>query len=225
MPKRKYDTQQQAELDLLAAIHEEKVMGRAVIRRRIEAELRDALNDLELKESAQANKCMALKVTKTDIGRAVGTANFDSINAMLARTSLDVAPERFIDEVTRFTFSRSEDGHDNIIVKVNMAGQDWDDYVKSITHTFRFGKDLSDMHEGEYMVSKGTAAVIGVVQSPLAGRDNTTAGKADNPVTMWVRFGPGAAELKTAYLAWRDATDPIGLAADAEPQEEEWDAA
>lgn len=90
MAGRKYTPQQRAELDLLAAVHMEKVKAKAVLRATIEAQLADVLNDLSIRESQQANRAFAVKVTKTDIGRALGTANWETIEAVLARTAGDL---------------------------------------------------------------------------------------------------------------------------------------
>lgn len=96
MPRRKYDSAQQAALDMLARVHMDKVQTKAVIRARIEADLREAVNDLELKESYAANVAFGLKVSKTDIGRALGTANFTTITDCLGRTAHDAVVADFV---------------------------------------------------------------------------------------------------------------------------------
>ena len=105
MAGRKYSPQQQAELDLLAAVHLEKVRAKAVLRATIEAQLADALNDLSIKESQQANRALASKVTKTDIGRALGTANWETIESVLARTAGDLTAADFDPRNKRYTLT------------------------------------------------------------------------------------------------------------------------
>lgn len=104
MANRKYDHQQQAELNLLSEMHVEHMKAKAVLRSQIQAQLTDALADMEIKKSQQANKALAAKVTKTDIGRAIGTSNWETIEAFLARTARDFTAADFDPLNKRYTW-------------------------------------------------------------------------------------------------------------------------
>jgi len=96
MARRNYNPDQKAEMGLLESIHLEKVTRKAKIRQEIEDAMRDRLVEIELRESMQANACLNAGVSKTDIGRAVGTANFETIKNMLARTKNDKSSADFV---------------------------------------------------------------------------------------------------------------------------------
>jgi hypothetical protein len=88
LSRRPYAPHQQAALDLLAAAHLAKVKAKATLRATIEAQLASALNDLAVKESEQANRALIVGVKKADIGRAIGTTNWDTLQAVLARVQM-----------------------------------------------------------------------------------------------------------------------------------------
>ena len=116
MSRRRYDATQRAALDALAAIHLEKVSSRAAMRLHLEAQLRGALNDLELRESRAANDALASNVTKTDIGRAIGTANWNTLHSVLDRIGVlaqepldDCREPRLVDRESATTASHHLD--------------------------------------------------------------------------------------------------------------------
>lgn len=98
-----------ATLQGLAEAHTNKIEGRARLRTEIEAVLRDRLIDLELKESIAANEAIAAGASKTAVGRALGTANWQTIEAVLARTAGDIPTEaRVIDPLDERYFFDTE---------------------------------------------------------------------------------------------------------------------
>lgn len=82
-----YSSDQQAKLDALAAIHLQRVHQKSSRRLQIETQVREALDALQTRESLAANEALALGVSKTKIGRAMGTSNWDTLSAVLARTA------------------------------------------------------------------------------------------------------------------------------------------
>jgi hypothetical protein len=87
MGRRQYDADQREKLDALSAIHLQRVRQRAALRLQVEAQLRDALHGLEIRESRAANHALSLGVTKTDIGRAIGTSNWETLRKLLSLSS------------------------------------------------------------------------------------------------------------------------------------------
>lgn len=136
MPAKKYTPQQQAELDLLTAVHLEKVKAKAVLRATIEAQLADALNDLSIKESQQANRALDAKITKTDIGRALGTANWQTIEAILARTAGDLTASDFDPLNERYSVEGDQ-------IRVTLTADEARDVLKNFGQQYTSGMPLS----------------------------------------------------------------------------------
>lgn len=91
MPRRKYDTKQSAILDALGSVHEEHIVAKARLRAEIEAAFKDRMTDYEIKKSRLMNEALGAGVAKTDIGRRIGTSNWDTLHSLLSRTADDYA--------------------------------------------------------------------------------------------------------------------------------------
>jgi len=105
MPKKIYSPAQLAHLKMVSEIHLKKVKAKALLRAEIEATLNDALNDIALEESRAANEAINAGVTRTDVGRALGTANWESIKNILARTENTFKAEDFDPRNQKFTLN------------------------------------------------------------------------------------------------------------------------
>lgn len=91
MPRRTYNPAQRVPLDRLGALHRDYIMERATIRERIQREYEAQLQKLMILKSQAANEAIRAGVAKTDIGRAVGTSNWETINELLSLTAGDWA--------------------------------------------------------------------------------------------------------------------------------------
>lgn len=111
-----------AALTALSAAHDEKILGRSRLRSEIEAVLRDKLIELELKESRAANEALAEGLSKTAIGRAMGTSDWGTIEEVLARTAEDVPLEEYVIDplASRYSF----DAEANTLT-VTFTGEIW----------------------------------------------------------------------------------------------------
>lgn len=89
--QRKYTQEQRNALQVLIALHGQKVHQKAVIRAQVEAEIAERIEKLSIKESRAASEAFELGVTKTDIGRAIGTSHWQTIQDTIMRTTLEVA--------------------------------------------------------------------------------------------------------------------------------------
>lgn len=83
MPARKLTADMQEAVDTLHATHLRLVHDRAVLRAKIEAQLRDELASLEDDRSAAARTCQALGVPKSVMLEAIGTSSYNTIYAIL----------------------------------------------------------------------------------------------------------------------------------------------
>jgi hypothetical protein len=95
MPRRKYTPSQAAALKHLESIHEAHKVAKATLRRRIEQEFADRLNDFELKKSRAMNEALDLGVAKSDMGRVLGTSHWATLNELISRTADDFKPADF----------------------------------------------------------------------------------------------------------------------------------
>ena len=76
----------EARLERLREKHTEKMVAKANLKAEIEAAYRSKLRDLDFDESRLMNECLLAGVPKSRIGLAVGTQNWDRLNAMYALT-------------------------------------------------------------------------------------------------------------------------------------------
>lgn len=88
--------EQKAAIALVESIHLERVVAATKLRKEIEEQVRDKLIDIELRESRAANDAVKTGVSVTAVGRALGTANWLSIKAILARTADQPRVEDFM---------------------------------------------------------------------------------------------------------------------------------
>lgn len=79
----RYTPEQQQAIDLLAAKHQQIAVGRSEIRARLERQIEHEMNLLYIEESQLANKALNLGVSKTRIGRSIGTSHWPSIQSVL----------------------------------------------------------------------------------------------------------------------------------------------
>lgn len=85
--------QQQFELDVLRDIHAEIALKRSTLRAQIERELEKQMTALYARQSRQANTCINAGVSKTKVGRAIGTADWATIKRVLDLTANEFVPE------------------------------------------------------------------------------------------------------------------------------------
>jgi hypothetical protein len=124
-----------ASLKTVEAAHADKIAGRSKLRLDIEEMLRDRLIDLELKESRAANEALAAGASKTAVGRAMGTANWQTIEAVLARTAGDVPTEKRVIDPLDERYSFDAEGKtltvtldDETLAAMVDAWGDWDEW-------------------------------------------------------------------------------------------------
>lgn len=89
MPAKRKTNEQLTKLKQLSEIHTGYIVAKAEMRALIEAEFETRLRDWELKESRAMNEAKRLGIPQTDIGRAVGTSNWDTLKAKYALTAFD----------------------------------------------------------------------------------------------------------------------------------------
>jgi len=80
---KKYTPEQQDALVTVHELHVKRVGHKARLKLRLEEMLRAELADMKDAEAEAARHALALGVSKTAIGRAVGTANWNTIQAIL----------------------------------------------------------------------------------------------------------------------------------------------
>lgn len=117
MGRRKYDPEVSAKLEQLAGVHKAHVIAKAELRQQIEMALRDKLGDYELRKSRLMNELATMGAAKTDLGRAIGTANWDTIQNLMARTAEDYAIDQ---EAATSLWSREGD-----TVTVRLVAEPW----------------------------------------------------------------------------------------------------
>lgn len=100
MPRRKYNAAQEAGLEFLASIHVKHTLARAHMRAEIERQYEVKLADFEMQKSKEMNRLLAMGVSKSDLGRSIGSQNWDTMKRLLA-LSVDtpVAPAASLDPV------------------------------------------------------------------------------------------------------------------------------
>ena len=75
MPRRKYDTKQEAGLEVLREIHVKHMLAKAHLKAEIEKQYEARLADFEMQKSKEMNRLLDMDVAKTDLGRQIGTQN------------------------------------------------------------------------------------------------------------------------------------------------------
>lgn len=93
----KLTTAQQVDLIALAEAHEEVMTAKRLLRAQIEAEFEKRFDDLLRKRSRAANAALAAGVSKSRVGRAMGTTNWPQINEVLALTETERVTEQTAD--------------------------------------------------------------------------------------------------------------------------------
>lgn len=107
MGKRKYDETQQEALWRLERLHEQHIEAKITLKRKIEEEYAKRLRSFEYEESRLMNECLRLVnsrgvgISKRDIGLAVGTQHWPTLQEKYALASEDFGP-RF--ESKKFEF-------------------------------------------------------------------------------------------------------------------------
>src|SRR4051812_39193138 len=89
----KLSTTQMVDLKAVAEAHEEVLNARRLLRAQIEEEFEKRFDDLLRKRSRAANAALANGVSKSRVGRAMGTTNWPQINEVLALTEEEHAVE------------------------------------------------------------------------------------------------------------------------------------
>lgn len=79
-------TEQSMMLDNLRDTHAELAMKRSTLRAQVEKELESRLNAILRRRSRLANECVAAGISKTKVGRAMGTSDWKTISSILAIT-------------------------------------------------------------------------------------------------------------------------------------------
>lgn len=79
--------EQQFELNVLRDIHAEIALKRSTLRAQIERELEKQMTALYARQSRQANTCINAGVSKTKVGRAIGTSDWATIKRVLDLTA------------------------------------------------------------------------------------------------------------------------------------------
>lgn len=87
MPPKKLTPIQTAKLRTLESVHADYVSAKATLRAEIEAQFEQRLRDFELRESRLMNEAKQAGVPKTVIGRAVGLANWEVLEAKYLLTA------------------------------------------------------------------------------------------------------------------------------------------
>lgn len=195
MAGRRYTPAQKAAIGLLQQVHMEKVQARATLKMQIEAAFKDSLVDIGIRESQAANAALAAGITKTDIGRAMGTANFETIKAVLARTAGDLTAADFMPaETQRFVLVTPPEGLTPAKIRVTMEGDDWEKFVKRNKHRFRRQQFADETEIVVDVVAGGQPSYPG----RLGDNDLSTVNMYDHPIMGWLKYGPG----KDEFAAW-----------------------
>lgn len=87
MPPKKLTPIQTAKLRTLESVHADYVSAKATLRAEVEAQFEQRLRDFELRESRLMNEAKQAGVPKTVIGRAVGLANWEVLEAKYSLTA------------------------------------------------------------------------------------------------------------------------------------------
>lgn len=149
MPRRKYDREQQAILDKLAAVHREQVVTKADMRAEIEAAFRARLAEFDVQKSLLANQAVSRGVAKSDVQRAISSGNWDTLRKLLDLTAAQFVEEST--EVREFTYNPESQ-----TIAVDVTGRLWDGYgAEGVTGqaTFavrRFTGEFGASHIGEW---------------------------------------------------------------------------
>lgn len=202
MPRRKYTPQQAAALALIEEIHQEHVNAKATLRREIEQAFDDRMTDREIKKSLAMNAALAMGVAKTDIGRAIGTSNFETIKNLLARTAGDATLEDLvIDPLSeRYTFTPAT-GDSGPRLTVTLDGAELETALR------RAGWD-NPVQAAEYGLGKlGTAEFEWFLRADMSHylrplTETSTAGMHYNahPVVRWLDDSTEHTAEATDYL-------------------------
>jgi len=101
--KKHYTPTQSAKLTQLRQLHADKIIFNATVEAEIRATIEQKSRDFELRESRMMNEAKALGVPKTEIGRAVGLANWSILEAKYALTA-----DEFVGiEVPQYAFDKT----------------------------------------------------------------------------------------------------------------------
>lgn len=77
--------EQEFKLSVLRRVHEELALKRTTLRAQIEERLQDELNSVYLRRAQAASECLSAGISKTKIGRAMGTSDWKTITDILAQ--------------------------------------------------------------------------------------------------------------------------------------------
>lgn len=149
MPRRKYDREQQAILDKLAAVHREQVVTKADMRAEIEAAFRARLAEFDVQKSLLANQAVSRGVAKSDVQRAISSGNWDTLRKLLDLTAAQFVEEST--EVREFTYNP-----DSQTIAVDVTGKLWPGFGRegvtgqAVFAVRRFTGEFGPSHEGAW---------------------------------------------------------------------------
>jgi hypothetical protein len=86
-------------LDEVSRIHVEERLAKATVRREVEEQYRERLQGIRYRKSLAANRAVAGGVSKSAVGRALGTTSYNTVAAVLA-----VAADAVVSEPPVFEF-------------------------------------------------------------------------------------------------------------------------
>lgn len=122
---------QQAAVNKVRALREKRTTERQSLRERIEAEFQVQLLGLEVELSQAVNEAVVReKVPKTQVQRALGTSNWDSLQKLMSLTSgdfsgVDAAPREPLFEYLRMVDRIRSEGYYIAEVRYLPTGEKW----------------------------------------------------------------------------------------------------
>lgn len=194
--------EQEAELDVLAEIHVDVVDAKRVMEKRIQEQVERELDALLRRQSRQARRCLEQGVPKTKIGRALGTADWKTINGVLELTAPEarvaIAAEQ-AQEARQAELAPTPDWEYDVASR-RLLVRRWTD-EQNLTHEGEFTVQVSG--HAPFLVFEGLAERVGLsgmsaMRYDVGKLDETVYGTL-NPFTQQVQPPEGATTVPTDF--------------------------